>query len=91
MNLETGDPGHRAGGSTDLSREIWKRGEVITRECGLVAKPRSCQLHSVAGISGESDSNTFDSLGVLFALFSADCHAGPSQGWLEPARQAQFG
>ena len=86
MDLEARDASHRAGGCADFGGEVGECRQVVSGESGLIAEPRPGQLHTVAGIPGESDRNTIDLLGGFLILNLARCHAEPFQGWLEPSR-----
>ena len=67
VDLEAGDAGQRAGGGTDLSREVGQRREVVADRGRLAREAAPGQLHAVAGVAGEADRD-------LLELFDGFCH-----------------
>ena len=59
VDLEGGDAGQGAGRGPDLGREVGKGGEVVAEGGGGIGEPGACQLHAIAGVSGEADDYAF--------------------------------
>ena len=65
VDLEAGHAGKRAGGRTDLGREVGKRREVVPEDGRLAREAIARELHPVAGVAGEPDHDPFEVLDRL--------------------------
>ena len=65
VDLEAGDAGQRAGGRTDLRREVGQRREVVPEDGRLAREAIARELHAVAGVAGEPDHDPFEVLDGL--------------------------
>ena len=55
MNLESADAGKRAGRGANLGGEVGERGQIIPVKSGCIRELAAGDLHSVAGVTAETD------------------------------------
>ena len=63
VHLERRHPGERAGGRTDLGREVRQRREVVPEQRAGAGEAIAGELHAVAGVAGEADDDPIEALG----------------------------
>jgi hypothetical protein len=57
VDLETGHPGQRAGRGTDFGGEVGQGADVIAEDCRGVGELGAGQLHPVARVARQADSD----------------------------------
>ena len=60
VNLESADPGKRAGRGANLGREVGERGQIVSVQRGRIRELAAGDLHSVAGVTAETDAGFID-------------------------------
>jgi hypothetical protein len=70
VDLERADAGHGARGGADLGGEVRQRREVVAEHRRGIREAAACQLHPVAGVSGEANDHTFAGLAALHRMHS---------------------